>query len=424
MIVEYKIEDVILFQPAKFRLLYNEKEIQLSQKEAEVLQLLCKHAQHVVERKIFLHEIWDNREGGGISLNKCVLTLRRKFESLGYLDGINTIPRIGYMFRLNIAAIDVVTPELDGDTVKGINSPYSPLPQKRKTTVLRYECRPLYLFFILVGLLPFLFYKIDSFNMSEKANVISYKKAYGSPSLNIIEMANLHHKINYAEFISRLPSNKNMLVSISNTAISLIGDNNGSQSWSNVFILDPNTNINIQLTCIADYIGETSVLTDNDVPAAYASTITEQGPAFHKKRFYSSCLDTRPDYIGEIVIRSTHYPSNHPKSKQPSSLIQDILFYDNNAKPVFHFTSVFRVSHFYERENEFDFFVQLHFKSLKIEFIDQPKIDKNKYINLIFNEYDDDDIFLKSLVSRDGKSVSVLSSVFDGTLSQGVRLAK
>lgn len=414
--IEYNIEAAILFQPASFRFIYNGKEIQLSHKETKVLQLLCAYQQQVVERKVFLQEIWGDREGAGISLNKSILSLRRKFDSLGYLGAIKTVTRVGYMLCLNTLKIDATTEEKE--IVKKPDDNISTISFREKNTGSRVKLSITYLVLIVIGLLF-----VYSFHMDQEVTPLAYKIAYKTPSLTIIKMANLKRSVNYPELINHLPKNHDMQVSLSNSAISFIGDKNGQKSWSKVFVLDHDININKQLTCIADYINDSSNIFENHVAPLYTPTIPEQGPVLHRKRFYSSCKDNKPDYIGEMVINSTHYPSDHPKFKMPSSLIQDVLFYDNKTKPVFHFTKVFRVNHIQVGKDETDFFVSLHNKSIKIKSIDQGEINSNKYLNLIFNEYEEDDIFVRSLMSsKDGKSITVLSSVFDGTLSQGIRL--
>lgn len=417
---EYKIEDTITFQPAKFRLFKNDKEIKLSQKESEVLALLCKNTQHVVERKVFLHNIWGNREGGDISLNQSVLTLRRKFESLGYLNGIDTIPRIGYMFRLKTITIEVKISDRKDGPRHNMESATSPLLDQRHIAESPYKRVMLTLLFVLMGILPFFLFKIHNAYVNNEQRALSYRKAYENKFVTILELADLKHMVNYKDFLSLLPLNKKMQISISNLAISFIEETDGNQMWSNVFILDQKNNINTQLICIAKYLQQIPTVTEKDDTMFFFASASEHGPVFHKKRFYSACLDTRPNYIGEMKTNSTPYPRNMPKSNQPFSLIQDVSFYDDTGNPIFHFKTVSRVKYFYEGKNELDFFVHLKTKSLKAQFIDQGKLSKNKYINMIFNEYETDNMYLKSLMSTDGQSVTILSSAFDGTLSQGV----
>lgn len=251
---EYKIEGEIVFQPAKFRLLHNEKEIKLSQKETEVLFLFCQNTQRVVERTVFLHQIWDDREGGDISLNKSVLTLRRKFESLGYLNGIDTIPRVGYMFRLDTAITEIIVPDLDSDYIHGNDRP-TPISQEQGRT---YHKGMVWLFFVLIGTLPFLIYKIHEIYVNPEKQTLLYKIAFENNLLKIIELADRQEAVNYKKFVALLPLNKKLTISVSNLAISFIENRYGDNTWSKVFILDQKNNIQAQLACIANYINKAS----------------------------------------------------------------------------------------------------------------------------------------------------------------------
>ncbi|MGL5390945.1 MAG: winged helix-turn-helix domain-containing protein [Shewanella sp.] len=458
--IEYQIENAIVFQPARFRLVYNEIEKKLSKTETKVLLLLCKYALNVVERGVFLRDIWDDREGSDANLNKSVLNLRRKFQILGYVSSIETVPRVGYMLRLNAFAIEamMITPEAANaqpeavdaqpeavdaqpeavdalpeavdalpeavdalpEAVDALPVSTSNPPTKKTLAPAGYRRFLPYLILVVAALLPIPLYRLYALYIAREDIPLAHKMAYVSPLLTIFEMAGVEQSVNYPAFISQLRTDSRMLVSISNSAISFIGTTNeGQRNWSKVFILDQDKNINSQLACIANYI-KNSRFIDNDLPQKYATAGAEHGSAFHKKRFFSPCTDTQPGYLGEIIVNSTHYPGDSTKSRMPSSLIQNVLFNDKHDDPVFHFTSISRVNHINEGKHIFDFFVNLSIKSLKIEFINQRKISSNKYINMIFNEYEDDEIFLKSLSAKDDFGITVLSSAFDGTLSEGI----
>jgi DNA-binding winged helix-turn-helix (wHTH) protein len=419
--VEYNIEGALHFQPTSFRFLHHEKEMRMSQKEAAVLQLLCAHDRQVVKRKTFIREVWGDKEGADISLNKSILTLRRKFESLGYLDAINTVPRVGYMLRLNSLVIDVAEPEQE--SVSEQPEMTLPLPTDGKTTTSRYKrCLP-YLFLIVAGLLTALLYRLYGLYVEKEAAPLAYKMAYDSPSLTIIEIADLTQSVNYPAFISRLPSDNRMQVSISNTAISLLDHNNGTQSWVRVFIQDPDTNINNQLTCIADYITNRSSVADKDTEVTYANSDLKHDSTFQIKRFYSPCLAGTANHIGDVSTTLAYFPVTLPKGDQPSSWLQQVSFRDNSGALIFDFQVAYRAIYLYRGEgiNKSNFLLKLSQRSIKLNKIEQDRISYNMYFKRIFNEYENDDIFVRSLSPVDKKSVTVLSSVFDGTLSHGLR---
>ena len=415
--VEYNIEGALLFQPASFRLFYHEKEIQLSQKETEVLQLLCRHQQQVVERKAFALEVWGDKEGADISLNKSILTLRRKFESLGYLDAINTVPRVGYMLRLNVLVIDAVATEPEVVNEQPESSSHLPTEEKKPSS--HYKRSLPYLSLVAAGLLSVLLYRLYALYIDKEASPLAYKTAYESPSLTVIEMADLKQSVNYPEFISRLPSDNRMLVSISNAAISMIDNRNGLQSWVSVFIMDPNKNTNDQLTCIADYIAKQSSAADKDADITYAGSDLKYNDNFQIKKFYSPCQSGTTNHLGDISTTLVHYSGKLPKGDEPSSWLQQVSFRDNSRALIFDFQVVYRAA--YQHRDKNDFLLKLSQRSIKLKTLEQDQVRDNKYYKMIFNEYEDDDIFVKSFGSVDEQSITVLSSVFDGTLSHGLK---
>ncbi|PTT55691.1 winged helix-turn-helix domain-containing protein [Aeromonas sp. HMWF014] len=425
--VEYKIEGALHFQPASFRFFHYEKEIQISQKETAVLQLLCAHGQQVVERKMFIQEVWGDREGADTSLNKSILTLRRKFESLGYVDAINTVPRVGYMLRLNAFAIEVAEQEQEQEQEQESMSEQPdmtlPLPTGEKTTTSRYKRSMPYLFLIVAGLLTALLYRLYGLYVEKQAVPLAYKMVYDSPSLTIIEMANLTQSVNYPAFISRLPSDNRMLVSISNTAISLLDHNNGTQSLVRVFIQGPDTNINNQLICIADYITNHSSVADKDTEVTYSNSDLKHDSTFQIKQFYSPCLAGTANHIGDISTTLAHFSRTIPKGEQPSSWLQQVSFHDNSGALVFDFQVAYRATFLYRGEgvNKSNFLLKLNQRSIKLKKLEQDIIKNNIYFKRIFNEYENDDIFVRSFSPFNKKSITVLSSIFDGTLSHGLK---
>ncbi len=102
MTIQYKHSDTFIFEPETFRLVLETKEIKLSLKESAVLQKLCEDSMRVVDRRAMLTDIWGDSESSDISLNKTILQLRRKFESIGLNGVIDTVPRVGYILKIAI----------------------------------------------------------------------------------------------------------------------------------------------------------------------------------------------------------------------------------------------------------------------------------------------------------------------------------
>ncbi|WP_181364314.1 winged helix-turn-helix domain-containing protein, partial [Aeromonas sp. HMWF016] len=100
--LKFIIDSQITFLPHLFQISTESHVVQLSQKETALLELLCATPTAPVERSTIIKEIWNDQAASDIGLNKAILGLRRKFESLGARDAIRTIPRVGYV--LNVVA--------------------------------------------------------------------------------------------------------------------------------------------------------------------------------------------------------------------------------------------------------------------------------------------------------------------------------
>ncbi|WP_193354308.1 winged helix-turn-helix domain-containing protein, partial [Aeromonas finlandensis] len=105
MDIIYRINDALIFTPSLFKLHVPGREIKLSNKETDLLARLCKDAGNVVQRNELLDFLWPRQDSANTNLNRVVLSLRRKFDTLGYNNVIETIPRVGYMVIANISTI-------------------------------------------------------------------------------------------------------------------------------------------------------------------------------------------------------------------------------------------------------------------------------------------------------------------------------
>lgn len=82
------------------------KVVRLSKMEVEVLSLLCAQAGRTVTRTFLFENAWPNGTGNDGHLNRVILILRRKFESLGANEVIKTIPKVGYSIQKATIAHD------------------------------------------------------------------------------------------------------------------------------------------------------------------------------------------------------------------------------------------------------------------------------------------------------------------------------
>ncbi|MBX9565152.1 helix-turn-helix domain-containing protein [Aeromonas hydrophila] len=110
--VNYHLGEQITFIPSRYSLVKqrteSSREVHLSQKECQLLEFLCEHPQQVISREEFTSALWNNSESSDIGLNKNILMIRRKLESLGVMDSIRTVPRVGYMMDLTILKEELI----------------------------------------------------------------------------------------------------------------------------------------------------------------------------------------------------------------------------------------------------------------------------------------------------------------------------
>jgi hypothetical protein len=84
------------FDPVKMRLVLNEKEIELSSKENELLRLFIQHKNKTVTREDLLHTVWgDEGDYVGRTLDVFVSKLRKKLEGDPNLKIVN-VRGVGY----------------------------------------------------------------------------------------------------------------------------------------------------------------------------------------------------------------------------------------------------------------------------------------------------------------------------------------
>lgn len=103
----YIIHGTIRFDTALYHLVRDDGvETRLSKMEVEVLSILCEHARQTVTRQTLFDNAWPNDTGSDGHLNRVILLLRRKFDSLGLFEVIKTVPKVGYVIDDAVAFQD------------------------------------------------------------------------------------------------------------------------------------------------------------------------------------------------------------------------------------------------------------------------------------------------------------------------------
>lgn len=162
--------------------------------------------------------------------------------------------------------------------------------------------------------------------------------------------------------------------------------------WQKTFLIDKKINIESQAKCIANHINSYKLR-----PINVEST---PGMELVRINFYRPCLEEKDDFIGKLIIKSTKSDTNK------STWIQDISFINQNEETLFHLK---RFSRVYDSTSA----THLSIKSFNVDYIKQEAIQIDPYLNHIFNQLTQDDIYIKLI---DKKSNIYMASVFGGVI--------
>ncbi|WP_265435884.1 winged helix-turn-helix domain-containing protein, partial [Aeromonas media] len=124
----YVIARKITFNPHLYTLGNTDgHDLRLSSKESEVLELLCQHQATTVTRQFLFEHAWPNGSGTDGHLNRIILLLRRKFDVLGEVDAIKTVPKVGYILADAVAFIESLEENAPVEVDNGLSEIYSKL---------------------------------------------------------------------------------------------------------------------------------------------------------------------------------------------------------------------------------------------------------------------------------------------------------
>lgn len=280
----YKIAEDIFFSAAIFRLSKGEKDIKLSNKEAELLEMLCDEAGTVIPRGTLQESLWPNQDNTDTNLNRQILSLRRKMESFGLLNAIDTIPRVGYIF---CAPVEIAgeTEEMQAVEEQDDRRSASQPQVRRQYTRRKYDRylnpRRIVLFTILFLSLCSL--AIAIYNHLTANTLRAIDLGHVSIYMTSDTEDAFHVKIaSLAPLVKRIPQYKNEQVSIliGKEAISYFSIDNKNQLLSeNIFLLRNGHLLTDELQCVM----ATVTLQGNNVTNNYynsANTIA---------RYHSNC---------------------------------------------------------------------------------------------------------------------------------------
>ncbi|WP_287147071.1 winged helix-turn-helix domain-containing protein [Aeromonas sp.] len=350
----YKISEDIYFSAATFRLSKNEKDIKLSNKEAELLEMLCEEAGSVIPRNILQEALWPNQDNTDTNLNRQILSLRRKLESFGLLDAIDTIPRVGYIFCAPIE----VTGEAENTEARAETSGDSPRARRqysRRKSDRYFSPKRIMLFALLIVVacsLAALIYHYSNKNTLRTINLGHVSLSTTSETENALKL-----KIDMlAPLVKKVPRNEEERVSIliGKEAISYFSiDNKNKELLANVFLLRAGHSVAEELQCVIN----TMALQGENVSHNY----------YHYPnttvRYHSNCQ--APDNWVEIARKSKIIVAMNREI-----VVATVIATDHLGQTLFNLDSVGNI----ERDQGD---VAIEIKNTIVNFIDQKALTSN-----------------------------------------------
>lgn len=350
----YKIAEEIFFSAAIFRLSKGEKDIKLSNKEAELLEMLCDEAGSVIPRNILQEALWPNQDNTDTNLNRQILSLRRKLESFGLLDAIDTIPRVGYIFCAPIE----VTGEAE-NTEAGAETPAVSPRARRQYSRRKYDryfnpkrITLFALLIVVVSSLAAFIYHYSNENTLRTINLGHVSLYTTSETENALKL-----KIDtLTPLVKRVPYYEDERVSIliGKEAISYFSiDNKNKELSENVFLLRAGHSIAEELQCVMTTIALQGKNVSHNYYNYPNTTV----------RYHSNCQ--APDNWVEITRKSKIIVTMNREI-----VVATVIATDHQGQTLFNLDSVGDI----ERDQD-DIAVEM--KNTIVNFIDQKALISN-----------------------------------------------
>lgn len=269
----YIINSVVVFNPTQYRLSNGRKTLRLNSKESEVLSLLCHDTQNVLCRRAVQECIWRDQEGADVNLNRTILLLRRKFQSLVGSELIKTVPRIGYLLDADVNVPDNSNNKMTDAALKLGSSRWS---KKKFLFVV------LATIFLILGAFSLYF-------LEDELKSVFLKSRISSEQFKTLTVYSSAHNDNYVS--TDFDSIKNIVgesvsLWVGEDAISYSSvSNTTSEINQAVYLRRKNVGLSEDIQCISHSIASGGVLKEQPIRI---SNIVNR----YKIRFYSSCKDT------------------------------------------------------------------------------------------------------------------------------------
>ncbi|WP_429035939.1 winged helix-turn-helix domain-containing protein [Aeromonas veronii] len=357
----YKIAEDIFFSAAIFRISKGDKDIKLSNKEAELLEMLCDEAGTVIPRSKLQDALWPNQDNTDTNLNRQILSLRRKLESFGLMDAIDTIPRVGYMF---CAPIELAGESEEPAPAEEIQAPTpSPAPQARRQYTRRkydryFSPKRILLFALLLVSLTSLALVIYNYATANTLRTINlgqislYMTSETEKALNV-KIDSLTHLI---KPVSR-KADEQISILVGKEAISYFSINNSSRKLSeNIFLLRSGHPVAEEVQCVITTMNQQGNNVSNNYYNNQETTV----------RYHRDCQ--APDNWVEMTRKSKYIVTMNREI-----VVATVIATDNQGKTLFNLDSVGDL----ERDNG-DISVEI--KNTIVNFIDQQALTNNALV--------------------------------------------
>ncbi|MCF5868166.1 winged helix-turn-helix domain-containing protein [Aeromonas veronii] len=357
----YKIAEDIFFSAAIFRISKGDKDIKLSNKEAELLEMLCDEAGTVMPRSKLQDALWPNQDNTDTNLNRQILSLRRKLESFGLMDAIDTIPRVGYMF---CAPIELAGESEEPAPAEEIQAPTpSPAPQARRQYTRRkydryFSPKRILLFALLLVSLTSLALVIYNYATANTLRTINlgqislYMTSETEKALNV-KIDSLTHLI---KPVSR-KADEQISILVGKEAISYFSINNSSRKLSeNIFLLRSGHPVAEEVQCVITTMNQQGNNVSNNYYNNQETTV----------RYHRDCQ--APDNWVEMTRKSKYIVTMNREI-----VVATVIATDNQGKTLFNLDSVGDL----ERDNG-DISVEI--KNTIVNFIDQQALTNNAMV--------------------------------------------
>ncbi|XAG70578.1 hypothetical protein MRM75_06270 [bacterium 19CA06SA08-2] len=353
--------------------------------------------------------------------------IRRKFESFGILNGINTISRVGYMLRLEVnisqdtsnhsyissephddeARLDLCALEQQLRGEESLDNTTNRNKRVRRYYIFscwQYLSMPVrvWLLFSLIGFVTAITYYYNEKYHEHTFRDLAHKKIVNGNILYTKDVKNF----SFLENTMNMLHDQNYWMMVSKDAVSYIHMRDGKPEWQKLFFIGGQRSLIEQMQCIVEHL--------NDAVVDFA-TVTKpvRGMDYIRSYIYSPCESKKGgEGLGELFIRYTQFPD------KAGIMIQNVSFINMDQKTVFKFKKVSEyhadfTKMSYVEYNRTKKVKHVKIKSIMFSELNQRLLQSNPLYARVLEELTTDD---KYILTLDNEHKINADSTFQGML--------